>query len=649
MSFRFMCSFLLAFLVIIVFFTHLKDSAEYKYLSTQSSQTASTRSQRLVLVQKGSNFFDEVFIEKDPQNSQESSQPRPSIYCEYPRSHGFSPRRELGVLSVEVPMWAPKQEMGFSMCNLLWPLDGWCASQNATETVQLAGISMGRLARGFMEECCKSLNKQSHKLQKCGAKSFSASQGQSAKAYWPWQECWQREAEKQERNAPKQRTGNSANITVSGRRSRVCFLAFLGCLQVHADLRACTEPFCRDYSNLQQPRPGVDRAFEESLSRSEYNARRYQVAHRESRPRAWTCRHKEPTPSHKIPWESQETSSRSDGTTKSPPISMDGAFGSWYFDVGVTIERFPQAPNLAYGPGQPCTYGDHSYQPYHTTAQQSSSRWYQSTQFACTVTDRSRRFDRGCNRQRRRCLATEAPRSTEALCWLTWARDLKFQARRGDGGGRKGGCCGQASQAATLIRAICHYAKVKLGRVEEVLSNSSHEANEVIVPEFVVGVSDSWDIVSPILLPWSHSILAEPRFVSPFKAAINALCLQWEVCTDRLHDGALQLSPSPLSRSSPSSLCKLSQRPQSNSPFQKRVCFVDHIDILLGDDEVLDMNLITVPHATLLHWKTKPWSKKRIRKTNNDDNKLTESFCLEPLSTQAVLSRQLDGETPLPR
>ena len=306
MSFRFMCSFLLAFLVIIVFFTHLKDSAEYKYLSTQSSQTASTRSQRLVLVQKGSNFFDEVFIEKDPQNSQESSQPRPSIYCEYPRSHGFSPRRELGVLSVEVPMWAPKQEMGFSMCNLLWPLDGWCASQNATETVQLAGISMGRLARGFMEECCKSLNKQSHKLQKCGAKSFSASQGQSAKAYWPWQECWQREAEKQERNAPKQRTGNSANITVSGRRSRVCFLAFLGCLQVHADLRACTEPFCRDYSNLQQPRPGVDREFEESLSRSEYNARRYQVAHRESRPRAWTCRHKEPTPSHKIPWESQE-------------------------------------------------------------------------------------------------------------------------------------------------------------------------------------------------------------------------------------------------------------------------------------------------------------------------------------------------------
>ena len=219
------------------------------------------------------------------------------------------------------------------------------------------------------------------------------------------------------------------------------------------------------------------------------------------------------------------------------------------------------------------------------------------------------------------------------------------KARRGDGGGRKGGCCGQASQAATLIRAICHYAKVKLGRVEEVLSNSSHEANEVIVPEFVVGVSDSWDIVSPILLPWSHSILAEPRFVSPFKAAINALCLQWEVCTDRLHDGALQLSPSPLSRSSPSSLCKLSQRPQSNSPFQKRVCFVDHIDILLGDDEVLDMNLITVPHATLLHWKTKPWSKKRIRKTNNDDNKLTESFCLEPLSTQAVLSRQLDGET----
>ena len=186
---------------------------------------------------------------------------------------------------------------------------------------------------------------------------------------------------------------------------------------------------------------------------------------------------------------------------------------------------------------------------------------------------------------------------------------------------------------------------MKLGRVEEVLSNSSHEANEVIVPEFVVGVSDSWDIVSPILLPWSHSILAEPRFVSPFKAAINALCLQWEVCTDRLHDGALQLSPSRLLRSSPSSLCKLSQRPQSNSPFQKRVCFVDHIDILLGDDEVLDMNLITVPHATLLHWKTKPWSKKRIRETNNDDNKLTESFCLEPLSTQAVLSRQLDGET----
>jgi hypothetical protein len=73
---------------------------------------------------------------------------------------------------------------------------------------------------------------------------------------------------------------------------------------------------------------------------------------------------------------------------------------------------------------------------------------------------------------------------------------------------------------------------------------------------------------------------------------------------------------------------------------------VDHIDILLGDDEVLDMNMITVSHTTLLHWKTKPWSKKRIRKTEDVDDKSTKSFCLEPLSTQAVLSRQLDGESP---
>ena len=290
-----MCSFILAFLVIIVFFTLLKDSAEHKYLPPQSSQTAGTRTQGLVLVQKGSDFFDEVFIEKDSYNPQGSSQPRSSIYCEYSGSHGFFSRRKFGVLSMEVPMWAPKQEMGFSMCNLLWALDGWCASQNATKTVQLAGDSMGRLARCFVARCYKSLYQQSYKLQKCGTKPVSASQSQSAKAYWTRQRCWQREAEGQERNAPRQRTRNSANITVSGRRSRVCFLAFLGCFQVHADLRACTEPICRDHSNLQQPRPGVDRAFEESLSRSEYNARRYQDAHRESRPREWACRHKEPS------------------------------------------------------------------------------------------------------------------------------------------------------------------------------------------------------------------------------------------------------------------------------------------------------------------------------------------------------------------
>ena len=79
---------------------------------------------------------------------------------------------------------------------------------------------------------------------------------------------------------------------------------------------------------------------------------------------------------------------------------------------------------------------------------------------------------------------------------------------------------------------------MRLGRVGAVLSvNAQHEASESLRPAILVEAYDhKWGdcaagkdevACSNIALPWQHSVLSEPDFLSPFAATLEAQKLRW--------------------------------------------------------------------------------------------------------------------------
>lgn len=131
---------------------------------------------------------------------------------------------------------------------------------------------------------------------------------------------------------------------------------------------------------------------------------------------------------------------------------------------------------------------------------------------------------------------------------------------------------------------------MNIGRAKVVLCNSLHEASTKCFHDTAVGICDSWETVSPLLLPWTHSILDEPRYyVSPFQAAIKAFTLQWEACADRLCEGVSTLSLSTPPLKSLYISLKTSLKSHSSNFTMKQVRFEDQIDVHLGDDETLEM------------------------------------------------------------
>ena len=189
------------------------------------------------------------------------------------------------------------------------------------------------------------------------------------------------------------------------------------------------------------------------------------------------------------------------------------------------------------------------------------------------------------------------------------------------------------------------------GRALEVQKNSLHEAlaqsrasiaDAYQFDSMLTGAAcDCWDEFSVRILPLTHTILNETRYVSPFQASLNALDLQWDVCHEFCQ---YPLCPerfaSVLSSVFRPSLS--SQRPLTRCAVQKHVRFEDHIDVYIGDDEVLEMSCLHVPQSVIRNWNLKPWSRKRIRtKTNScirTDHPL-QTATQEPLHDLTVLNR----------
>ena len=177
------------------------------------------------------------------------------------------------------------------------------------------------------------------------------------------------------------------------------------------------------------------------------------------------------------------------------------------------------------------------------------------------------------------------------------------------------------------------------GRVKVVRSNTLHVATTTDEPNLAVGVCSDWDNFLQCTLPWNHSILSEPRYLSPFHATLEALSHQWEVGSDLCRSG-FRCAPS-FCEHFASKLAQVpSQRPHSKHA-KKRVRFEDHIDVFLGEDDVLAMHLIAVTHQTLRNWDAKPWDGRRTTKRMQRVSKAAQ----EPLSDFQIVSSR-DSRKP---
>ena len=186
------------------------------------------------------------------------------------------------------------------------------------------------------------------------------------------------------------------------------------------------------------------------------------------------------------------------------------------------------------------------------------------------------------------------------------------------------------------------------GRVDEVLKNSWHEAGTVrstasIAEAYQLGIEspgaacDCWDHLPSQMLSWTHSIMEELKYVSPFQASLIALNLQWEVGVDLLHSHStsnpISLAVDPICHPSIPS-----QRAHSRLAVSKQVRFADQIDVFLGDDDEVNMSCVQVTQAAISNWRDKPWSRRRIRPKHS-----CLSISVAPLSEVAVSSRDLDS------
>ena len=189
---------------------------------------------------------------------------------------------------------------------------------------------------------------------------------------------------------------------------------------------------------------------------------------------------------------------------------------------------------------------------------------------------------------------------------------------------------------------------MSIGRVDEVHKNSLHEADTVksiasIAEAYQLGIEpagaacDCWDNLPSQMLSWTHSIIEEVKYVSPFQASLIALNLQWEVGVDLLHSHSAStpffLAVDPICRSSIPS-----QRAHSRLAVSKQVKFADQIDVFLGDDDEVKMSCVQVPQAAISNWHDKPWSRRRVRPKHS-----SSSISVAPLSEAAVSSRDLDS------
>ena len=639
-----MSSFLHVFLAFAVVFTFFKDYATQSHFTPESQKRPSKGEATLVPLQERLDFIEQSILIEDQVNFEPTSQQRQPIHCQDCQSdesgRGRSKRQ---LLPLEVQVRKDQQKVGRRMCDLLGALDRGYKTSNQTQAQGGIGsvLQLGKLGRrcklGFksrFKQICDTI--PAGWLSQCPAKSKDG--------------CQERERERQRKGAerpdPEPEQSFRACVAFSARRW-LHALGYHGFHKVHAIIRATSQSLRQpDASECCERQARVGRTPQEGVPGPDPDARGHQALHRESGAGVWETGYQKPAPSHEILGQGQKAFRRSHRPKASPSLPVDVPLGERYQGLGKATRRLQTPSGDVDGTGWQGESRNHRHQSCHPTTEQHCSRGN------CAVSpsgpSRAGRYLGGPGRQGGGCSAEATPRSLAELCGLLrFGCECPGKANR-DSGGRGWRRGRQAYQKAALIGAIwyCTQTAVSGGRAQEVLSNSLHEAiaksrdsladayQEAL--GFVDAACGCWDDFSTQILPLTHSIVNESRYVSPFQASLNALELQWEVCRDSC-DPAFQVGCRmpvhfPFLR-----LCHSSQRPHARSAVQKQVSFEDHIDVLIGDEDVLEMGCMHVSQSAIHNWKMKPWSKKRVRKSTYPNNRLIVSQ--EPLSNLAVLSR----------
>ena len=636
-----MCSFLHVFLGFTILFTFIKDSiTQYDY-EKESAQRQSQSQTQLVFAQEGLDQFDQTCLEEDLENFKPASQQ--GLFFPYPdqQSHEFERgRSERCLLPVEMQLRTYQQEMGDNMCNLLGKVDRWHSSPHSAKesrSPRVECIHVGRLGR----QC------------ELGIKSIDQPDVYKVSAGWRWP-AWPTEAlqerqrertgEGEERSykgiVSEQRQPSGACFTLPA-RGELCSLDTYGHFSVWIHLGATCEPICQpDASHFEQRETGISRPSSESLSRSEYNARRNKTVHRQNRTGNRKNGNQELTPSYQAFGEGQETPWRSCRPAKGTQIPMDGPSRKRHQALGEATRRLSETSGHVDRTGGQGQIRSHGNKSNHPTIEQCDSRRISSSP---TAADRGGGSTRRSGGQGGGSSEETASGNPPKLCKLV---GIGVRPTKGCGDSRYRGCGGRhtASKAAKGFGAIWTVIQaVIVGRVNEVQRNSLHEActvqpNASIVEAYQIAsepfgaACDWWGDLSRYLLPWKHSIMDEIRYISPFQASLNALNLQWEVgfdllCSQPFYHNPAQLI-SALRTPAPS------QRSYSKNFVQRSVRFEDQIDVLLGDDDDIEMSCLQVAQIALVNWPEKPWSGRRIRKINHHP-----TTSQAPLSQVAVLSR----------
>lgn len=504
---------------------------------------------------------------------------------------------------------------GSGVCNLLWTLDWRNKTSHTTKDarcLRMARPFMGGLGRGH-EHVPKSLRKP---LLSWRAEPITQETNESTET----------SAEERKQQQGQGQTGQShrgsrntraIQRTWPRRFAKTSRDLLLG-------LRRTPPSLC------SRREVGVDRIFAQGISRSNYDARGYQIVDRESRSGEWAPWYQELTPSDEISRESQEATCRGNGPTPSPQSSLDESPLCWNTDVGKTTGRFPETSgSLTEQAGRARAeitatnriiqqLSSHAavaqHHPPPRPARRPRTQWR-------TLPTRKKKPSGSIGNEKLRKFSWLGPRSSEG----------NRNPRRGLWQGRRSG---QALQKTTFIGALCvQFCEiVNVGRDKEVLSNSLGS------PMTLLAACGSWDTSSRFLLPRTNSVLSELRYVSPFQACLNAMNLQWEVGQDLLFESISKAAPC-FPQASP---CKHLKDPILT------VLYRSGVDLRIILMFFLVMRRPWICSAYMLHKqpfvigiRIKPWRGRRIRKAKAPKSYFHDQA---PLSEMAVLSRHGGNE-----